>query len=136
MSAVEIAVEKVRVLDEAPSRGPLSGVAAALGRLRTSHLLVLAVDLPRMTAEHLRKLAGLTGPGSGVIPRTGDFFEPLCAFYPAEAAEAARDALAGEDVSLQPFVARLVRENRARPYEVSESEKRLHQNANTPADLG
>ncbi|MGC9944666.1 MAG: NTP transferase domain-containing protein, partial [Verrucomicrobiota bacterium] len=31
------------VLDKAPSRGPLSGVAAALCRLRTSHLLVLAV---------------------------------------------------------------------------------------------
>jgi len=39
------------VLDDPPSRGPLSGLAAALRRLRTSHLLALAIDLPRMRAD-------------------------------------------------------------------------------------
>src|SRR5215467_14754983 len=44
------------MLDEPPSRGPLSGLAAALTRLKTSHLLALAIDLPRMTGLHLRQL--------------------------------------------------------------------------------
>src|SRR5271157_815455 len=56
------------VVDKTPSRGPLSGVAAALCHLQTSHLLVLAIDLPQMTTEHLRKLWGLSQPGTGVIP--------------------------------------------------------------------
>jgi molybdenum cofactor guanylyltransferase len=124
------------ILDEPPSRGPLGGVAAALGRLGTSHLLVLAVDLPRMSSEHLRMLAGLTTPGRGVIPATGGFFEPLCAIYPREAAEPAAVALAGPDVSLQPFAAGLVRENRAVAFPVPEAEKPLYQNANRREDLG
>src|SRR5262245_41494556 len=41
------------VLDEPPSCGPVSGLLAAFACLSTSHLLVLAVDLPNMTSEHL-----------------------------------------------------------------------------------
>src|SRR5580704_3387360 len=44
------------VTDKPPSCGPLSGVAAGLRRLKSSHLLVLAIDLPEMTPEHLWKL--------------------------------------------------------------------------------
>src|SRR5215469_1433267 len=43
-------------LDEPPSRGPLSGLVAALGKIQTTHLLALAVDLPRMASEHICKL--------------------------------------------------------------------------------
>ncbi|HXA43864.1 MAG TPA: molybdenum cofactor guanylyltransferase, partial [Candidatus Angelobacter sp.] len=67
------------VPDKLPSRGPLSGVASGLSRLQTSHLLVLAVDLPQMTTAHLRELWGLSRPGTGVIPLNGGYFEPLCA---------------------------------------------------------
>jgi molybdopterin-guanine dinucleotide biosynthesis protein A len=56
------------VTDKMPSRGPLSGVAEGLCLLKTSHLLVLAIDLPQMTTNHLRKLFGLAKPGKGVIP--------------------------------------------------------------------
>src|SRR5437773_9544942 len=37
------------VLDQPPSRGPISGLTAALGRTRTSHLIALAVDMPFIT---------------------------------------------------------------------------------------
>ncbi|MGH7980442.1 MAG: NTP transferase domain-containing protein, partial [Limisphaerales bacterium] len=46
-------------LDAAPSRGPLEGLAAALGKIQTTHLLALAIDLPRMTSAHLTKLRAL-----------------------------------------------------------------------------
>src|SRR5215472_10397984 len=36
-------------LDEPPSRGPLSGLAVSLEKIRTTHLLILAVDMPKMT---------------------------------------------------------------------------------------
>src|SRR5271168_2169863 len=40
------------VTDKMPSRGPLSGVAEGLRLLQTSHLLVVAIDLPQMTTDH------------------------------------------------------------------------------------
>src|SRR6185312_15889507 len=42
------------IADEPPSRGPLSGLAAALRKIQTSHLLALAIDMPRMNSDVLR----------------------------------------------------------------------------------
>ena len=123
------------VLDEPPSRGPLSGIAAALRRLSTSHLLVLAIDLLRMTPEHLRQLRALAGPGCGVIPRRGELFEPLCALYPVEAASPAQTVLAGGDVSLQHFARVLLGRNLLQIHPLSPAEEPLYRNVNTPADL-
>src|ERR1700726_2364005 len=36
------------LLDDAPSRGPLSGLTKALAAMRTTHLLALAIDMPFM----------------------------------------------------------------------------------------
>jgi molybdopterin-guanine dinucleotide biosynthesis protein A len=123
------------VLDAQPSCGPLSGVVAGLRRLQTSHLLVLAIDLPQMTPEHLRKLWGLARPGSGVIPLHGDHFEPLCAIYSAEALVAAETALSSGDASLQHFAQNLVRKSQAQVYELASGERPLYLNMNTPSDL-
>jgi molybdopterin-guanine dinucleotide biosynthesis protein A len=123
------------VVDKTPSRGPLSGVAAALSRLQTSHLLVLAVDLPQMTTEHLRQLWGLSRPGTGVIPLNGGYFEPLCAIYPAEAAVVAEARLNSPDASLQAFAATLRHLSQVRAYELTPEEKPLYLNMNTPSDI-
>ena len=123
------------VLDEPPSRGPLSGVAAALQKAQTSHVFALAVDLPRMTPDHLRRLCALRQPGCGCVPLNETLFEPLCAIYPAEAAEFAARSLAGGDASLQHFVQGLQRENRVRVYPLAAAERRLYHNANSPEDL-
>jgi len=113
----------------------LSGVAAGLRRLQTSHLLVLAVDLPQMTAGHLSKLWGMARPGQGVIPRQGDYFEPLCAIYPASAAGAAESALGGINVSLQSFAELLLGKGHAVAYNLPPAEQPLYLNMNTPADV-
>ena len=123
------------VIDEPPSRGPLSGLAAALRRVQTSHLLVLAVDMPRMAAAPLRQLWSQSEPGCGVVPSREDLLEPLCAIYPAEAASDAAAAIAcGEFDSLQSFVRWLARKNRMRIQSVDESEWHFFQNVNTPHD--
>jgi molybdopterin-guanine dinucleotide biosynthesis protein A len=123
------------VADNPPSCGPLSGLAAGLRRLGTSHLLVLAIDMPQMTAEHLRKLWGLARPGIGFLPLAGDCFESLCAVYPAEAVTSAEAALNGADWSLQHFAQKLVAQSQARVYSLTHGERRLHLNMNTPSDL-
>ena len=92
--------------DEQPGRGPLGGIAAALGAMRSPRLVVLAVDLPRMTAEFLRGLLAEAKEGRGVVPRHGTdgFYEPLAAVYPAGCGVLSRKRLMGEDWSLQGFV--------------------------------
>ena len=123
------------VLDEPPSRGPLSGLSAALSKLQSSHLLALAIDLPQMTTVHLRKIVALACPGRGIIPLNGARFEPLCAVYPVESAEAAGQALEAGNLSLQSLAQTLLRQNLTRTHRLAESEKYLYHNANTPADM-
>jgi len=65
----------------------------------------------------------------------GDLFEPLCAIYSAEAGAIAADALAGDDLSLQNFGRLLPSLNRVRTHALTESEKPLFLNANSPGDL-
>ncbi|MDB6065751.1 MAG: hypothetical protein JWR26_1959 [Pedosphaera sp.] len=136
MSALPWCPPNVDVLvDQPPSRGPLSGLTEGLRRLKTFHLLVLAIDLPQMTSEHLRKLWSLARPGMGVIPFDLDCFEPLCAIYPAEALAAAESALKGTDWSLQHFTQKLISQSRAQAYQLMPEEKHLYLNMNTPPDF-
>ena len=123
------------VTDKPPSRGPLSGIVAGLRRLQSSHLLVLAIDLPQMTTEHLRNLCALARPGTGVIPFHGDYFEPLCAIYPVDALVAAETALTSGDVSLQHFAQSLLLKSQVQVYELASEERPLYLNMNTPSDV-
>lgn len=123
------------VLDPPPSRGPLSGVAAALARMQTSHLLVLALDLPSMTSEHLGKLVDLALPGQGLVSRNEGYWEPLAAIYPKEAAPVAQAALGGSDVSLQSFVRQLLALDLVREHILSPEELGRYHNLNRPQDF-
>jgi molybdopterin-guanine dinucleotide biosynthesis protein A len=123
------------VLDVPPSRGPLSGLAASIRRLRTTHVLVLAVDLPHMSAAHLRRLWLAVRPGCGIVPLNKSFYEPLCAVYPREAAPTFIRALKNSNSRLQPVVADLVEQGLLRACPLSRSEEKLYQNVNSPADL-
>jgi molybdopterin-guanine dinucleotide biosynthesis protein A len=123
------------VLDIPSSRGPLSGLAAALRRIQTTHLLALAIDLPQMTSAHLRTLLTLATPQSGCVPQNEFFFEPLAAIYPSAAHEMAANALARGELSLQKLVKRLVQDGLMQAYPLRDSEKSFYHNVNTPGDL-
>ena len=75
--------EDVRfVADFPPSRGPLSGLAASLAQMHTTHLLALAIDMPFMTEDFLLSLCDHIEPGCGVVPKIDNRAEPLAAIYP------------------------------------------------------
>ena len=57
------------LLDQEAGLGPLAGIERALEATRASLMLVLAVDLPRMTAAFLRKLADSCDALTGAIPK-------------------------------------------------------------------
>ena len=123
------------VADAIPEAGPLAGVAAALQKCAMPLLVVLAVDLPRMTTDFLRSLLALCHDGQGAVPRAADGFEPLAAVYPAGCACLAAAALRSGDFSMQDFIRLAIEQGLLVEREISEEETPLFANLNTPADL-
>ena len=77
--------------------GPLGGIHAALRSSTTDLNLILAVDLPFLTAAFLRLLVERAEDSSAVVtlPRTAQGWQPLCAIYRRAFADAAEKALRG-----------------------------------------
>jgi molybdenum cofactor guanylyltransferase len=123
------------VPDRPPSRGPLSGLAATLTRIRTDHLLALAIDMPFVTEEVLRSLCNSIEPGRGVIPMIGDRAEPLAAVYPKGAEIDLTAALSGSDFSLQSLTKKLVEAGKLRLVNVLEEEEKFFRNFNKLSDF-
>ncbi len=123
------------LLDEPPSRGPLSGLTKAIVQMQTSHLLALAVDMPFMTREQLRLLCTMISQGRGVVPVIGERAEPLAAIYPATAAADFLTALGGADFSLQPIVRRLVADEKLELFAVPAEDRHLYRSVNEPDDI-
>lgn len=123
------------LLDEPPFRGPLSGLTRALASMRTSHLIVLAVDMPFMTGEQMRVLWRLATRGCGVLPTIAERAEPLAAIYPREAATDFAAALAGGDFSLQTLTRNLARAGRVQVWNVPEEARNFYRSVNEPGDL-
>ena len=69
--------------------GPLAGIATALTATRTSWTLILACDLPYLTAEWLDWLLARAKASKRqiIMPRTAGGLEPLAAMYRPECAE-------------------------------------------------
>ena len=121
--------------DVPPSRGPLSGIAASLVKIRTAHLLALAIDMPFMTENYLRSICDAIEPSRGVIAKIDNRAEPLAAVYPREAEIEFRTALAGSDFSLQNIVRHLVTSGKLREISVMKEERLLFRNVNNMADV-
>lgn len=73
-----------------PAQGPLAGIERGLAAMTSPLLLVLAVDMPRMTAGILRRLLQHATPETGVVPVVNGRIEPLAALYPQRALASAR----------------------------------------------
>lgn len=79
--------------DTGAGSGPLAGIATALHRADSDHVLVVAVDNPFVRADTLRHLVALAGD-TPVVPVDRDGVRQVtCAIYPASLAAAAREEL-------------------------------------------
>lgn len=123
------------LLDEPPSRGPLSGLTKALEQMQTSHLVVLAVDMPFVTRGDLQFLCGKAAAGRGVVPLIRERAEPLAAIYPKEAASNFATALSGPDLSLQRVVRQLAAAGKVQFLEVRPEDENRFMSLNKPSDL-
>ncbi len=123
------------LLDTPPSRGPLSGLTSALQRMQTSHLVVLAVDMPFMPGKYLRYLCGFCMKGCGLVPVVHGWPEPLAAIYPREAEPILTNALAGEDFSMQTIAQELAAQGYVQMLDVQWETRDYFRSLNEPADL-
>jgi molybdopterin-guanine dinucleotide biosynthesis protein A len=123
------------LLDDPPSRGPLSGLTKALAASRTTHVMTLAVDMPFMTAEELRRLCRLADEDCGVVPEIAKRAEPLAAIYPQKVLLDFAAALRGSDFSMQTLVRKLAATAKVRLLPIGDESVHLYENVNEPSDL-
>jgi molybdenum cofactor guanylyltransferase len=69
------------VADRRPGRGPLAGLEAVLEAARHELTVVVACDMPCVTAELIARLLELAPDVDVVVPRTESGYHPLCAVY-------------------------------------------------------
>ena len=122
------------VLDREPDLGPLGGIERGLASSRTPLLLVLAVDLPHITAAFLRRLLGHCDASIGVVPRLDGRLEPLAAVYPTTSHRLADRLLAQRQLAAQTFANACLLAQAVRILELGGPEAALFRNWNTPAD--
>jgi molybdenum cofactor guanylyltransferase len=128
--------ESVRVLpDEWKNAGPLGGIATCLSQIQSALLLVLAIDLPQIQPEFLKKLLARSEADCGVVPISHNRFEPLVAIYPRVALGVAIDQIKDHDYVLRHFVEKLLRRRLLIGYEVGIREQDQLLNWNKPEDL-
>ena len=123
------------LLDREPGCGPLAGIERALEASQAPLLLVLAVDLPRMTAAFLRQLAGRCDSRKGAIPLVRGQLEPLAAIYPIRCHPLARDGLRSGRRAVREFAEACRRAGALRTFKVSRAHVPCFDNWNTPSDI-
>ena len=73
--------------------GPLRGLATALDCVKGSSVFLVAVDQPFMSADTLKRLAGLASPDRAVVPVADGYRQVTTALYPTSwARQAAQEA--------------------------------------------
>jgi molybdopterin-guanine dinucleotide biosynthesis protein A len=125
------------LMDNFQNAGPLAGIESALGKSPSPLLLVLAVDMPDMNADLLRRLVTYCTRIAGAIPRVNGTIEPLAAFYPKNAAWIAAALLAAETGarSAKHFAERCVAAGLATFVDLPAQDAQFFTNWNSPADV-
>ncbi|MGA2870431.1 MAG: molybdenum cofactor guanylyltransferase [Verrucomicrobiota bacterium] len=121
--------------DRFQNAGPLAGIERALDSASTSHLLVLAVDLPGLRLNFLRPLLSACRENFGAIPRIGSQIEPLAAIYPKIVKPLAEKFLRDRIYRVTTFAEHCVESNLAQFVACSENERELFANWNSPGDV-
>ncbi len=112
-----------------PDSGPMGALTGILPHIQTERLLVLAVDLPLMTADFLVRLLQHS---SAAVPRLDDYFEPLAAVYARSDSSRLEQFFQTGERSLQNCLRASVLDGKTAVYPVREGERGLFANFNDP----
>lgn len=129
------AMECPVLFDLEPGFGPMGGIERGLHECSSSLLLVLAVDLPRVSASLLRKMLCRCDRLTGVVPRLNGCLEPLVAIYPKRCHVLAAEAIALNRRAARDFAEACHREHAVRTLCVSGADAGCFANWNRPTDV-
>ena len=123
------------VPDRRPGCGPLGGLYTALAEAATDQVLVLACDMPFVTAPFLQFLVEAGRDADAAVVRTHDGYHPLCASYRQTCAGPMGRRLDSGRLKVTDFLEE-VRVREVTPLEVARygREEMLLFNINTPDD--
>jgi len=117
------------------SQGPLVGFYQGLRDVKTDWVLLLACDLPRLQANHLRDWAdqidALSEQIIAFLPRQTKGWEPLCGFYHRRCRESIGDFIAAGGRSFQSWL----QHQPVCPIPLSHAATAMLYNCNTPQDM-
>ncbi len=115
--------------------GALGGLYTALRHAATAHVVVLAGDMPFLSAGFLAHLIAVVADHDAAVPATGGRWHPLCAVYSRRVVTPLRRAIdTGQwrvTDALRPLDVRLVIETEIATFD---PDGRLLLNVNTPDD--
>lgn len=116
------------VEDRQPQQGPLAGLIAALATSHAKRCLIVACDMPWLSADGLRQLLNYSPMADVVVARGENGREPLCAVYHRRCLPTFEIALRQNERTVRRVLERLP------VVEWPVPDPRLVTNANTPAD--
>ena len=110
----------------------MNGLIEGLRAACHDPILLLAVDMPEMTTDYLMGLISRTEEGRGIVPELDGFYQGLCAVYPRRILPLVEGVMRGGDHSFQHLIRLAVGGDLLRVIPVSEAERPLFANWNTP----
>ncbi len=113
--------------DVVPDCGPLGGLLTAFAASSAERVLLVACDMPNLTAELLRGLAET--PGDAVVAETNGRLHPLCAVYSRKLEPEVALAIERKSLKMHDFLSRI----QVKSWPVSDA--MLLKNLNTPEDF-
>jgi len=124
------------VADRLADCGPLGGLDAAFGAARHDTIVLVACDMPFVTAGLLGHLLSVVDGADAAVPRTDRGYHPLCAVYTRRCAPEVAQLLAENRLAMQELLERV----RLREVGLDEIERfgpaaRLLANVNSPAEF-
>jgi molybdopterin-guanine dinucleotide biosynthesis protein A len=123
------------ITDACDKRGPLTGIYSGLLRSQDDFNVVVACDMPFLNSELLTYMASLAGEYDVVLPKIGDFTEPLHAVYRRSLLPVIENHLNGEQRRIQSMFAGLrVRHVTETEIERFDPLRRSFINLNTPEE--
>jgi molybdopterin-guanine dinucleotide biosynthesis protein A len=125
-----------RIADQTPGAGPLAAMLTGMGAAPADLYVVLAWDMPFVTAELLQHLVAACAGVDAVVPHVAGRDQPLCAVYAASCRPAIERTRAEGVAKVGAFLEQVAVK---RPGEDELGRfgdpERLFLNVNTPADL-
>lgn len=122
------------LLDREPGLGPVAGIERALHAATFPLVLVLAVDLPYVTTDFLRRLVGGCDSLTGVVLEWNGELEPLVAVYPKACQGMAAEFLTTGRRAARDFAQACLRENAVRVIPADPDYAGCFVNWNAPGD--